>query len=51
MHNSFQPTVAFHLETSHLTCIANQMTGFYMEFNTGLKWVNLTQTYKVLQIY
>ena len=27
-------------ETSHLFCTANQMAGFYMECNTGLKWVN-----------
>ena len=38
--NPFQPIVAFHKETSHLICSANQMTGFYMECNTGLKWVN-----------
>ena len=40
--NPFQPRVAFHIETSHLICIANQMTGFYMECITGLKWVNMT---------
>lgn len=34
--NSFQPVVAFHIETSHLICAANQMIGFYME----LKWVD-----------
>ena len=33
----FQPSVAFHIETSHLTCIANEMTGFYMKCKTGLK--------------
>ena len=38
--NPFQPSVAFHLETSRLTCTTNQMTGFYMKYNTGLKWVN-----------
>ena len=37
----FQPSVAFHLEISHLICTANQVTGFYMKCNTGLKWVNL----------
>ena len=37
---SFIFSVAFHIETSHLICIANQMTGFYMECNTGLKSVN-----------
>ena len=33
--NSFQPSDAFHIETSHLICNANQMTGFYMECNNG----------------
>ena len=28
--------VAFHIETSHLSCFANQMTGFYMKFNINL---------------
>ena len=36
----FQPSFAFHIETSHLFCSANKMTGFYMKSNTGLKWVN-----------
>ena len=39
--NPFQPSVAFHIETSHLFCSAKQTTGFYMECNTRLKWVNL----------
>ena len=38
--NPFQPSVAFHIETRNLFCRANQMTGFYMKHNTGLKWVN-----------
>ena len=44
--NPFQPSVAFHIETSHWICNANhwicnanQMTGFYMKCSTGLKWV------------
>ena len=37
--NPFQPSAKFHIETSHLTYTANQMTGFYVECNTGLKWV------------
>ena len=37
--NPFQPSVAFHIETSHLFCRAKQITGFYMKCNTGLKWV------------
>ena len=36
--DSFQPSVTFHIEASHLICIANQMAGFYVKFNTGLKW-------------
>ena len=38
--NPFQPSVAFHIGTSHLICSVNQMTGFYMECNTVLKCVN-----------
>ena len=38
--NQFQPSVAFHKETSHLICIPNKMTGFYI-CNTGRKWVNV----------
>ena len=37
----FQPSVAFHVETSQLFCSAKQMSGFYMKRNIGLKWVNL----------
>ena len=37
--NQFQPSVAFHMETNHLICIANQITGFFMERNGGMKWV------------
>ena len=40
----FQPSVAFHIETSHLFCRAKQMTGFYVKRNYGLKWVNPFQT-------
>ena len=35
--NPFQPSVAFLIETSHLICFANQMTGFKMKCNTGKK--------------
>ena len=38
--NLFQPSVAFHIETSHLICNANQMSGFYMKSFTALKWVD-----------
>ena len=41
--NKFQTSVALRIETSHLICIANQMTGFYIKCNTDLRWV--TQWY------
>ena len=37
--NSFQYIVAFVKKTSDLICSRNQMTGFYMKCNTGLKWI------------
>ena len=40
--NLSQPSVAFHIETSHLIYTANQMTGLYMNCNGGLKWANST---------
>ena len=39
--NEYQPSVAFHIETSHLFRRVNQMSGFYIKRNTGLNWVNL----------
>ena len=33
--NPFQPSVAFHIETSHLICSEYQMTGFYMNATLG----------------
>ena len=38
---TLQPSVAFHIEISHLICQANQMTGFYMKCSTGLIWVRV----------
>ena len=35
----FQPSVAIDIENSHMICVANQMTGFYLEYNTVPKWV------------
>ena len=35
--NPFQLSVALNIETSHLIWKAEQMTGFYMKCNTGLK--------------
>ena len=37
--NPFQPSVALHIQTSHLICRAKQMTGFYMRGHTAVKWV------------
>ena len=37
--NQYQPRVVLHIEPSHLICIANQMTGFYIDLKAGLKWV------------
>ena len=41
LYNPFQPSVAFHIETSYLICHATQMTGFDNEYNTGLIWVKV----------
>ena len=48
--NPFQPSVAFHIETSHLICTASKMTGFYIKCNTGLKWVKLGKKLLVVHI-
>ena len=57
-----QPNVAFHVENSHLICIANQMTGFYMKCianqmtgfymkcNIGLKWVKKQKKLERIEI-
>ena len=45
--NPFQPRVSFHIETSHLFCRPKQMTAFYVKRNTGLKWVNVQNMFKV----
>ena len=39
--NSFQRGLEFHIKTSHLICIANLMTGFYMKYITVPKWLKL----------
>ena len=39
--NPFQPSVMLHIETIHLISPENQLTGFFMKRNTGLKWVKL----------
>ena len=39
------------MKISHLICLANQMTGFHMEYNIGLKLVNVqTVTLDVFKI-
>ena len=42
--NPFQPSVAFHIETSHWFYFAREMTGSYMKFNTMLNWVKDTKS-------
>ena len=44
----FQSSVAFYIETSHVICNVNQMTGFYMTCNIRLKQVN---QFVVLKFY
>ena len=47
----FQLRVEFHIKTSHLICSTNQMAGFYMKCNTGLKWVNEIANSKLKVIF
>ena len=49
MVNPFQPNFAYHIETSYLICIANQMTVFYMLRNTWLEWVDKNTWVKILK--
>ena len=37
---TFLTRFTFQIETSHFICTANQMTGFYLKYSTGLKWVH-----------
>ena len=46
--NPFQPSVAFHVETSHLFSSAKQMPGFHMERSTGQKWFKGTAHFNLL---
>ena len=43
--NPFKPSVAFHIETSHLIYSANhdQMTGSYMKHNIELRLVSILE--------
>ena len=52
--NPFQLSVAFHIKTSHFNCKSNQVTGFYMKCNTGLrKYIkgSESKTFKIAEIY
>ena len=42
--------VTFHTETNHLIYHANQITGFQMECNTGLKWVKAFHVPCIIQL-
>ena len=46
----FPLCVVFHIETSHFICSANQMIGFYIKCNTGLKKANLVSCNKFWDI-
>ena len=45
-YNPFKSSVAFRIETIHLICRANQMTGFYMKCNIGPKRANRLMKYR-----
>ena len=48
--NPFQPSAAFHIETSHLFCYTKHITSFYMKQNTGLKWVKHCRILENIQV-
>ena len=35
--NPFQPSIAFHVETSHIFYSANEITNSYVKCNTGVE--------------
>ena len=39
--NPFQSIIAFHIGNSLVISSANEITGFYLKFNNGLKWVKI----------
>ena len=45
----FQFIVLFHIETSHMIYSADQMTGYYTECNTRLKWTENSPTLEMMQ--
>ena len=42
--DSFQSSMTFYIETSHLICSANQAAGFYKQCNTSIKLVEIIYT-------
>ena len=48
--NLFEFSATFHIETRQLTCAANQMTGFYMKYNTSLKRASIFFMYLALKL-
>ena len=48
--NPLTTNVPYHIETSQLICIANQLTGFYMMGNIGRQWVNLIPPSSIISI-
>ena len=46
MFKTVQPSTS-HIETSHLICCANQMTGFYMKCNAWLRWVKMVNLLEI----
>ena len=47
MVKPFQPSTEFLIETSQLIFSANQTTGFYMKWKSGLKWVKRNCCYDI----
>ena len=47
----FHSSVAFHIETSSLIWILNQITNSYMTWKTVLKWVNLYGTFNIFHYF
>ena len=45
--NPFQPSVACYIETNYLICFTNQVTGFYLECNIGLRLINILKVLKI----
>ena len=42
--NPYQPKVSFYIENIHLIFSPNQIAGFYMKCNIGLKWVKVVES-------